>query len=205
MQQALTLLVVARDASRGFAGYQQASLIAVLFSAIALEGMVNWLLEAADVGAFIPPSHELRVLQAADEFMRSAEAQGKFQTREKIRLIVRATGHDPRVILGKSPFQGASILMTTRNALVHYRSESSELIRDADGVPQYSQRKLLDQICGAAHTPVPSTSQPATIMDLVARPAVGVWAFGSPRDASRELIAMLKHEYLDEMVVSVCQ
>jgi hypothetical protein len=95
--------------------------------------------------------------------------------------------------------------MTVRNALVHYRSESFSVTRDADGLPQYSQPELIEQICRAAQTPVPSPSQPATIMDLVARPAVGVWAFRSACDASRELTAMLKYEELEQMVARVCQ
>jgi hypothetical protein len=68
---ALSLLVVAPDAGAGLSGYQGASLIAVRFSAAALEGMVNELLQVADTGNATSPDQALRILQARIELTRA--------------------------------------------------------------------------------------------------------------------------------------
>ena len=161
-------------------------LIAILFSAAALEGFVNELIE--DFQYQEPPDDRIRALSVIcgeiDE--RNAQLALKIQV---IAAGLQGKPFDP----GTQPFQDFVLLMRIRNLIMHARPQVLQLGDDSEPVRQDAVVQAL-----AARGIIDISGPPVTwvTIGMLCAPAVGAWAYESAVNMAKALRSLLPKEWL---------
>jgi hypothetical protein len=180
------LFSAAQEAS-GDPGYGHYSpLIAILFSAAALEGFVNELIE--DFQYQEPLDDRIRALSVVcgeiDE--RNAQLGLKIQV---IATGLQGKPFDP----GVQPFQDFALLMRIRNLIMHARPQVLRLGDDSEPMQQDAVIRAL-----AARGVIDISGPPVTwvTIGMLCTPDVGAWAYESAVNMAKALRDMLPREWL---------
>lgn len=180
------LFSAAQEASEdpGYGHYSP--LIAILFSAAALEGFVNELIE--DIQYLEPTDDRIRALSviAGEIDERNAQLALKIQV---IAAGLQGKPFDP----GAQPFQDIVLLMRIRNLIMHARPQVLQLGDDSEPIQQDAVIRAL-----AARGVIDISGPPVTwaTIGMLCNPNVGAWAYESSVNMANALRAMLPKEWL---------
>jgi len=164
------LLQIARDNVRASQADTLPSIVAIVFSALSLEAIVNELLEIVREPMHTLSRHELAtaaaLAEAAGLYTRQATIEAKI-----LGLVSSLSG--TKVTSGGQPYQDCGLLVTVRNLIVHSRPETR--IEDEDGIwpaPKVVKRLVERRVLAAPDV----VAVGATIGDLQ-NYAVARWSF----------------------------
>lgn len=180
------LIQIARDGVRASEVDTLAAIAGIVFSALALEAIVNELLDRVRdpvKGSSIGPvARLLAVARAAGLYERHTAVEGKIQ-------IMAAALNGSEVSSGSQPFQDCNLLIQIRNHIVHTRPETRE--QSEDGT--WPMHKILQRLVARKILRTP-TQVSATIYELQ-NYAVAKWAFETMVATIQELVALFPLDF----------
>jgi hypothetical protein len=164
-----SLFALARRACDRAKQNEQEALVAVVFSALAIEGFVNHMILMGSYLSEDPPHEEIRALAS---IMKDIEDQKGTSLGLKIQMafyILTRRGLD----CGSLPYQDFSLLVDLRNQLVHSRPEKVEWPPRTDWEPhRLVQRLVLRKVM-----PKPPGGQAPQFQAVVCRYDIARWAY----------------------------
>ena len=186
------LLSIAKRAAERSIDYQPYAIIAIVFSAIAIEGFVNDLL--ADVSwvpldELDPPLRQLQELAAA----AGIEDRHTPLFRKISVIYVALTGK--RCDTGRQPFQDLDLLLDLRNSLVHSRPETLnvEKANSPSGVSTHHQvqpAKLAVRLAQRGIVPSPPKEVLTSLLAILHHPNAAAWAYNTAIASIRDLTSL---------------
>jgi hypothetical protein len=159
---------LARTASENTDDTPSEAVVAVVFSAIAVESFLNEVLERLrfDADREVPELKRARMMsEAADLYEKDASVDVKTQ-------ILSASLTGAPIDRGAQPYQDFNLLVRVRNALVHYRPE----MQSDDGAP-VSLRSLRRSLAARGLFPSDRSEDSAhSVFGDLLTPKVAAWA-----------------------------
>lgn len=176
------LFVVARKASQEHLSAEHSSLIAILFSAFALEAWVNDLLTNVRLGgAYWSPAGVESLAKIAEEIDdRTASLDLKVQL---VAIALSGQAFDR----GQQPFQDFALLIRIRNALVHGRPEHIELKVE----PPRKHHSVLEQLAERGLVDLDRKGTIHPLLGGLSHPSVGRWAHSTSVAMAQTIAEMI--------------
>ena len=182
------LTQIARDGVRASEVDTLAAITGIVFSALALEAIVNELVDRVRdpvKGSLIGPvARLLAVARAAGLYERRTAVEGKIQ-------IMVAALSDSEVSSGSQPFQDCNLLIQIRNHIVHTRPESRD--QSEDGT--WPIHKILQRLVARKILQTPNSTQVSATINELQNYAVAKWAFETMVATIQELVALFPLDF----------
>jgi hypothetical protein len=154
---------------------QMQALVAVVFSAAALEAFINEAVELASLPQFLGSSEEPPAVAAFRSLLTEAEDQKAELGRKfmQARIAFTGQGYDA----GRSPYQDLALLVDVRNALLHSKKSPETFEQRADGGIIFKPGPIIARLRSknivAKHEP---SDTMASWVHTISTPAVARWA-----------------------------
>lgn len=184
---------VARNAAKGATEQTNSGppLVAVVFSAMAVEAAVNEILTLVAIATDAQPESVQR-LRALIPAARLMERDASLET--KIQLIAIALSGRP-LSRDRQPLQDLTLLVATRNFLVHHRPEQ---IQTDDG-ELWTPSKMMKQLASRGLVSAPQSPELPSAVATLSMPSVAVWAFATACAMVNELVNHFPPGYIRTM------
>jgi hypothetical protein len=157
----------------------QEAIVAIVFSALAVEGFVNHIAELASRPLAEKNVDELQAFASVMSDLEAQRAQIKTRIQMGYYILTRKT-----LDRGGLPYQDFSLLVDLRNQLVHSQPEKVEWPPRTDWEPH----RLVQQLVARKVIAKPSSSQAPQFQPVICRYEVARWAYNLALDMMNLLI-----------------
>ncbi len=152
-------------------GGQEAALVSIVFSVVALEGFINEATELAQESSRFPPDLEPRAIVVFAECM--ADAEGSKASLESKFILAKWILSGEQFDRGAQPYQDFFLLMRLRNELVHFKPNGAF---EQDATAEEIHQDLFNKFRGKKILAENTKSSGGSWTFLIETKAVAEWA-----------------------------